>query len=151
MVASSCCRVEAEKDVAVRTSMLRASSASPTWPGPSLLCLPAVHSSPVSPSSQPRSPSAAAVESSPSAARPYLSVTDAGALPRTSAFGSFSGFRSSAISEALPGALNATATAAAQVGYTDRVRQAPVVVYKGLATGVSCGMRLPNKFAGWFS
>jgi hypothetical protein len=111
-------RVEAEKDVAVRTSILRASSVSPPPPGPSLLCLPAIKSS--SPdggrSSQLRSPSLSPVAGARASG---LSVTDSGVQQRQSAFGSFVGFRASASSETLP---DIAAMSAAQAAYTVKVR-----------------------------
>jgi len=113
------CRVEAEKDVAVRTSILRASTASPTSGGPSLLCLPAVNSSPLANRiSQARSPSLSPVQAAGGASvRRSLAVTDSGVQPRASAFGSFAGFRSSALSETLPDVY----ALAAQSCYTDKV------------------------------
>lgn len=114
----------------MRTSILRASSASPSGSQPSLLCLPAIHSSPLtsrtslSPGQANRSPSLSPVTGGGSSMRPSLAFTEGGAAARqhNSSFGSFVGFRSSAISETLPDVSQVTAFAAAQQsGYTDKV------------------------------
>jgi hypothetical protein len=116
-----CCSVEAEKDVAVRTSILRASSVSPSGAGPSLLCLPAVHSPPAVARSSMAVGSPLSPVSGGSPLRPSMAMTDGGPQPRSSsAFGSFVGFRSSAISESLPD-MSAAAAVAAAAAYTDKV------------------------------
>lgn len=97
----------------MRTSIIRASSASPT--GTSLLCLPAISGSPRS--SQVRSPCLLA--GTGGAGRTSgLSVTDSGVQQRPSGFGSFVAMRPSAFSETLP-----DISAAAAAAYTDKVRR----------------------------
>lgn len=96
----------------MRTSIIRASSASPT--GTSLLCLPAISGSPRS--SQVRSPSLLAGTSG-AGRTSGLSVTDSGVQQRPSGFGSFVAMRPSAFSETLP-----DISAAAAAAYTDKVR-----------------------------